>query len=116
MGVFGIAFEAGKALLLHHDTVALLLVMDDVSILKTGLPVDYYDILAVLDSDTTIKKDCHELSSVLQLVSPHCKGDILCISHQITSNLIYHNLKAKSMPNMNAMVSYISNVIKMRLS
>jgi cyanophycin synthetase len=95
------AFEAARALLLQRDTEALLLVIDDESILKTGLPVDYYDTLVVVAPESANADACPSwLPNALTMIAPNCNGDVLFSAKILMTNLRQPNSKILPKPRV----------------
>lgn len=78
-------FEAGRALLAQHDTAALLLVIDDASVIRSGLPVDRFDLLVLPGSDAAAEAAVDWLPRMLALSVPHCTGGIIGTSENALS-------------------------------
>lgn len=69
-------FGAGRALLMNRRTEVLLLAVDHPEVLGTGLPVDRYDTLIVLD-ELSGDLDAARMKNVLSLILPHCAGEVV---------------------------------------
>ena len=78
-------FEAGRALLAQRDTAALLLVIDDASVIGSGLPVDRFDLLVLPGSDAGAEAAVDWLPRMLALSVPHCTGGIIGTSENALS-------------------------------
>ncbi len=78
-------FEAGRALLAQRDTAALLLVIDDISVFGSGLPVDRFDLLVLPANDAEGKSAVNWLPRMLALAGPHCTGSIIGTSENALS-------------------------------
>lgn len=78
-------FEAGRALLAQRDTAALLLVIDDASIIASGLPVDRFDLLALPDSNAVTEAAGGWLPRAIALTTPHCTGQVIGNSEKVLS-------------------------------
>ena len=78
-------FEAGRALLAQRDTAALLLVIDDASVIASGLPLDRFDLLALPGSDVVTEAAGGWLPRALALTAPHCTGQVIGNSEKALS-------------------------------
>lgn len=86
IGRAGLApFGAGRALLAQRDLAALLLVIDDASVIGSGLPVDRFDLLVLPGSDTGAEATVDWLPRMLALSAPHCTGGIIGTSENALS-------------------------------
>lgn len=82
------AFEAGRALLAQRKTEALLPVIDDASVLITGLPVDRYDDLVVVGAESVAHDpDTRSIPGALSMIAPHCTGNALFASRGLMRGL-----------------------------
>lgn len=78
-------FAAGRALLAQRDTAALLLVVDDASVIGSGLPVDNFDLLVLPDSGAGSEEEVVWLPRILAISLPHCTGGIIGTSESALS-------------------------------
>lgn len=78
-------FGAGRALLAQRDLAALLLVIDDASVIGSGLPVDRFDLLVLPGSDAGAEATVEWLPRMLALSAPHCTGGIIGTSENALS-------------------------------
>lgn len=84
-------FQAGQALLMHRDVEALLVVAADDSLLKSGLPFDRFDMLAIA-GPLPEKGDGEQdiLERLIDLVAEHCEGDIVVTGDAPIERLAKH--------------------------
>jgi hypothetical protein len=62
--------------------------VDDASFLKTGLPVDAFDVLIVAAEDAGPQEQDKALNAVLTAVVPHCTGRLMSTSQRVVSMLL----------------------------
>jgi cyanophycin synthetase len=74
------SYEAGKALLAQRDAAVMLLVADDKALLRTGLPVDRFDLLVVSEPEDIDPAESNWIDRALRLAMPHCVGSVICNS------------------------------------
>lgn len=70
-------FAAGRGMLLQRETEALVVVVDDDSVLRTGLPCDAYDLLVVAHPLEDSAPQAAWLPRTLEMMLDNCVGDVL---------------------------------------
>lgn len=85
-------FEAGHALLCHRDLTAMVLVINDASILKSGIPIDRFDTL-VLAGEAVNGASTPEmpLDKILAMLGEHCSGEIIVHSETAPPAISEHH-------------------------
>lgn len=80
------AFSAGRMLLRDRSVEAIVLSIQEASVLQTGLPFDQFDVLVLAGAQMTVGAQVSKTSSaqalhaVLQAILPCCTGEVLTIN------------------------------------
>jgi len=81
----GRTFEDMHALVIDPSIEAIIVAIDGAELLAHGVPLDRFDVLAIVESAATDERDVTadaRLRSVLKLVKPHCLGEVLAAVDQ----------------------------------
>lgn len=86
--VFATSYEAGRALLMHSDVRAIMLTIEDDTLIRTGLPFDRFDLLIVLADEASGAGIPEWLAQALPMVMPNCTKDICTNSQALRRQLL----------------------------
>lgn len=92
IGIKGLSpLRAGNALLMHRDVEALIVVGEEHALLKTGLPFDRFDVLAIVDPLAGRDAVTHaQFLEVMDLVADHCRDQVLVCGSTSHAALMEH--------------------------
>ncbi|MDY0013976.1 MAG: cyanophycin synthetase [Rhodocyclaceae bacterium] len=108
-------FAAGRGMLLQRETEALLIVVDDDSLLRTGLPCDAYDALVVAHPHEGPEANVAWLPRSLEMILDNCVGDVVLsnqgLAHALQKMGVRFPKTLRVMPNAEEMMGLVARQV-----